>query len=356
MQVMMERTFSQDAADERCAWVAGVCETIGDDPLPVVCAYSVKTNPDERMLATVRRHGFRAEVISDDEAACAERCGFVPAQMIYNGPRPPSARTSAFGIVFADSLEALARNRSESVAELYGVRLRPAMLATSRFGVPPADDDALVRELDGGDREIGISFHARRGDFGAATWRDVCGDVVRRAQRIARESGSRVVTLDVGGGWQPDEFDREFPADGRWLAREVRAALPAVRTIVIEPGQAIATPVESIVATVLEVRRRRDGIEAIVDLGYGDWPLQNTYPHALELLRGDERLPIGRGGDRVGGSTCLEYDYVDGLRFPSDIAAGDRILVHNAGSYDRSMSFSFGRGRVSDHVPEAVEA
>jgi len=38
-----------------------------DHGIHVACAYSVKTNPEERMLATALRYGFLAETISDDE-------------------------------------------------------------------------------------------------------------------------------------------------------------------------------------------------------------------------------------------------------------------------------------------------
>lgn len=350
------RIFSQRAADERFAHVSSVARDLTDGDLRVVCAYSVKTNPDERMMATARRSGFLAEVISDDEGDWAASFGFGVEELIYNGPRPPAPRESPLGFCFADSVEAFARNTAVGIAAIPGVRLRPAMLAQSRLGIPVEQDEQLVaavRDLRCG---IGISMHARRSDYGAASWRDLCDDLLQRAVRLEREAGASIVALDVGGGWQPHEFDREFPADGRWLRARLRATLPSVRTLLIEPGQAIATPVESLVTTVLEVRRRPGRIEAVIDLGYGDWPSLHAYPHEFALARGNDWLPIGRGGDRLAGSTCLEYDIVDGLRLPNDIAPGDTLVVRNTGSYDRSMSFSFGRGRIAPSVLDEVEA
>jgi diaminopimelate decarboxylase len=350
--VMSQRIFSKRAADERFASVARVCAEIRGG-IDAVCSYSVKTNPHELMLAGARRHGFLAEVISDDEASWAERCGFAPRSLIYNGPRPPLLRREAIGIVFADSIEAFERDVAIDLAELIGIRLRPAMLRTSRFGIPVEEDDALAERLRERRAPIGISMHARRGDYAGATWRDLCEDLLRRGARLQRETGCPIVAFDVGGGWEPATFDREFAADARWLVPRLAAVLPAVERLIIEPGQAIATPVESIATTVLEVRRRPGRIEAVVDLGHGDWPSQHEYAHEFAYARGDaDWETIGSGGDRLSGSTCLEYDYIDGLRFPSGIAPGDRILVRNTGSYDRSMAFPFAHGVLSDSLAE----
>jgi diaminopimelate decarboxylase len=309
------------------------------------------------MLAAAHRHGFRAEVISDDEAAWAERCGFTPDEMIYNGPHPPARRKQRYGFVFADSLEALERARRLDLAGLAGVRLRPSMLRASRFGIPVEEDGDLIAHLRQHPATLAISMHARRGDYGTATWRDLCDDLIRRANRFQRDSGCEVVAFDTGGGWEPQQFDRDFAADARWLIDRLRTALPAVRTLIIEPGQAIATPVESIVTTVLEVRSRPGRLEAVVDLGHGDWPSQHEYEHGFAVARnGGAWLPIDAGGDRLSGNTCLEYDFIDGLRFPPDIAAGDGILVQNTGSYDRSMTFPFGRGALPANLREEVRS
>jgi diaminopimelate decarboxylase len=355
-ELMTRRIFSQRAADERFEHVARVCADLAAGNVRLAYGYSVKTNPHERMISTARRHSFLGEVISDDEAAWAEQAGYLAADLIYNGPRPPAPRHGRIGTCFADSLEAFARNVALTTAELAGVRLRPSMLTASRFGIPVDQDDELIAALRGYRAPLGVSMHARRADYAGASWRDLCDDLLRRAVRIERETSCRVIAFDVGGGWEPQQFDAEFPADGRWLVERLQDVLPGLRTLLIEPGQALATPVESILTTVLEVRRRRGRIEAVVELGYGDWPSQHAYVHEFALARGDYWVPIGRGGDRLAGSTCLEYDYVDGLRFPTDIAAGDRLLVRNTGSYDRSMGFSFGRGRLTADVLEEVEA
>jgi diaminopimelate decarboxylase len=349
---MSSRIFSPETADDRFAAVRRVCDALHAGNVCVVPAYSVKTNPDERMLTAAYRHGMLAEVISGDEVRHAERAGFAPAQLVYNGPRPPAPQRPLFGFCFADSLEALEWQLSRPVAATPGVRLRPSMLGSSRFGVPVAEDESLVAVLRRYTGPLAISMHARREDYGRATWRDVCVDILSRAARIERETGARVVAIDTGGGWEPRQFDAEFPFDGRWLVAAIHETLPAVETVLIEPGQAIATPVESLLALVIEVRRRPGRLDVVCDLGYNDWPSQNGHKHEIAIARGDRWIALGHGADRLLGATCLEYDMVEGLRFPPDVVTGDRLMVHDVGAYDTSMAFSFGRGVLGGSVPE----
>jgi diaminopimelate decarboxylase len=355
--MMTHRIFCQRTADERFAHVAGLCEAAGNARIRVTAGYSVKTNPHELMLAAARRHGFRAEVISDSEATWAEHLGFVPGSIIYNGPHSPAMRSERIGLVFADSLEAFARARRLGLAELIGIRLRPAVLRTSRFGVPVEEDDDFAAQLRECPLLLGISMHARRGDYGRATWRDLCDDLIGRGMRFERETNCEIVAFDTGGGWEPQQFDQEFASDAQWLVARLSATLPAVRTLIVEPGQAIATPVEAIVTTVIEVRRRPGRLEVVIDIGHGDWPSQHEYEHGFAVaLNGGEWRPIECGGDRLSGNTCLEYDFIDGLRFPRDVAVGDGILVRNTGSYDRSMGFPFGRGVLPESLREEVHS
>ncbi len=355
--MMTHRIFCQRTADERFAHVANLCEVAGDARICVIAAYSVKTNPHELMLAAARRHGFCAEVISDSEASWAEHRGFNPGSIIYNGPHSPASRNDQIGLVFADSLEAFARARRLGLANLIGIRLRPAMLKTSRFGIPVEEDDDVAAQLREFPSRLGVSMHVRRGDYGRATWRDLCDDLIGRGMRFERETNCEIVAFDAGGGWEPQQFDREFASDAQWLVARLRATLPAVRTLIVEPGQAIATPVEAIATTVIEVRRRPGRIEVVIDLGHGDWPSQHEYDHGFAVaLNGGEWRPIDCGGDRLSGNTCLEYDFIDGLRFPRDVAVGDGILVRNTGSYDRSMAFPFGRGVLPESLREEVHS
>jgi diaminopimelate decarboxylase len=341
------RIFRALVARERLQHVARLRDILGRPPLALAAAYSLKTNPRGELVRMAREHGFLAEAISADELAWAAHEGFTPAEMIYNGPEPlaPRAPHEQLAVALADSLEAFARNARRGVAAVNGVRLRPSMIA-SRFGVPVDEDPELLEAAAAtppGTR-LGVSFHVRREDYKGATWRDLAADVLQRAVALQAHAGRPVVAFDVGGGWTPEQFDADFQTDMRWLVDRVVDALPSCTQLVFEAGQAVCTPTEALLTTVLEVRRRRVRCEVVVDLGYSDWPEMHAYLHGLFIWRDGRWVPLGRGPDRLGGRTCLEYDLIDGLRFPTDLVAGDRLLITGAGSYDHSMAFGFAQG------------
>ncbi|HEX3550775.1 MAG TPA: hypothetical protein VHT53_10385 [Candidatus Elarobacter sp.] len=341
------RVYLPDVARERIERVARLRDVLGRPPLALVSAFSVKTNPRAELLATARACGYRAEVISADELRWARRLGFDAGAIVYNGPEPLLAAEGGeqVGLIFADSVEAFARNAGRGVALVGGARLRPSML-DSRFGVPVDDDDALAAAVARTPpaAPFAVSFHARRGDFHGASWRDVAADVLERAIALQSRTGRPIVAFDVGGGWTPEEFDAEFERDVRWLVGRIVAELPTARELIFEPGQAVCTPAEALVTRVVELRERRARREAILDAGYPEWPQMHSYVHAIFAWRDGGWRALGRGPDRLGGRTCLEYDVIDGVRFPPDLAEGDVLLIAGTGSYDRSMAFDFARG------------
>ncbi len=342
-----QRIFLPRAARERIDHVVRLREALTRPALQLSASFSFKTNPRAELLAMARQAGFFAETISREEVAWAFRNGFTPALTIHNGPQPllepPAGEPLA--VIFADSIEAFVRNRDRAASRIAGIRMRPSMLA-SRFGVPIEDEPELHEAVAAGGRHVplGISFHARREDFNGASWRDVAEDVLQRAVALERSTGARVTAFDVGGGWTPQEFDEIFEPDMTWMIERLIASLPACGQLFFEPGQAICTPTEALLTEVTEVRRRRGGQEIVVDLGYSDWPQMHEYPHQMFAWRRDRWEPVGHGPDRCGGRTCLEYDLIEGLRFPADVAVGDRLLIVDAGSYDHSMAFDFARG------------
>jgi diaminopimelate decarboxylase len=341
------RIFRAHVARERMETLAHVRDALSRPHLALIAGFSFKTNPRSELLKLARKHGFFAETISRDELEWAKHEGFPPAETIYNGPEPMLDRREGerLAYAFADSVEAFERNVQRGVAHVHGVRLRPSMIA-SRFGVPVDDDEALIAAIRRipSDMPLGVSFHARHSDFKGASWRDVAGDVLERAVALERQSGRRITAFDIGGGWKPEEFDENFQPDVRWLADRIESSLPACASLLFEPGQSLCTPTEALLTEVLEVRARGPRRDAVVDIGQPDWPEMNSYVHGVFTWRNGRWEPVGRGPDRLLGRTCLEYDVVEGLRFPKDLAPGDRLLVTDTGSYDHSMAYNFARG------------
>src|SRR3712207_767115 len=117
---------------------------LSSNQVQVVSGYSIKTNPDERLIRLALDNGFFAEAISLLEVQKALEVGFRPDQVILNGPGKwwpegmmPKEKMHA---VFCDSIADLKRvvaalGRGEMSAKTVGVRLRTPHIG-SRFGIP----------------------------------------------------------------------------------------------------------------------------------------------------------------------------------------------------------------------------
>ena len=90
-----------------------------------------------------------------------------------------------------------------------------------------------------------------------------------------------------------------------------------------------------------------DGCEVVVDASIAELPLHFFHPHRI-LYRGSDSLvlrQLGRGKTTLLGRLCMEHDIVGtDVELPREAAAGDYLIFCDAGAYDRSLSYVFGRG------------
>jgi diaminopimelate decarboxylase len=305
--------------------------------------------------------GMLAEGISAAEVRSALRTGFAPERIVLNGPAKSwsgngitGADLPALKVTFSDSWEELRELARDPRQRSVGIRLRPPGLR-SRFGVaydlPDTYERMLraVRSAPAG-RPLAIHFHMASNVVGVLDWWTLFESAVESAAEIARSTRRPVVTLDVGGGWFPDDWFSEFtPALAKRL-KGARTVLPELGEVILEPGKALTQPVHALVVRVLQIRANRGsgpgGREVVVDGAISDLPEAHSYPHRV-LVEDPSRgwRPVNRGSDRLLGRICMEHDVLArDLRLPTDIAEGDTLVLADAGAYDRSMSYAFGRG------------
>lgn len=324
--------------------------------------YSVKTNPHPSLLALAEASGMFAEVISRAELRSALAAGFAPDRVILNGPAQqwPDEPLPDGGVMaaFADSPQAFARwlQGGAPRARYLGIRLRPVTLEGSRFGSGLASPRRfgevvrLLRELPP-EQEVGLHFHFASDVLGPARWFQVYEGVTHWARAIEQGAGRAVRCLDVGGGWFPDDFDREMLPRLGALVDAAAALLPGLERFFVEPGKAIAQPSMALATTVLEVRRDGDGVaEVVVDAAVSDLPMAPFYPHRVYGRGGDGGwTALGGGRDRLLGRICMETDILaSDLALPDGLRPGDRLVIGDAGAYDASMAYNFGRGVLDD--------
>jgi diaminopimelate decarboxylase len=340
---------------------AKVANSLTTPATRVVNAYSMKTNPDERLVKLAYESGFLAEAISLLEVQKALSVGFKPEQVILNGPGKwwPEGMLpkSPLHAVFCDSIADLKRvvasmERGELQSKIVGVRLRTPNIA-SRFGIPvntPEDFKKLVNAIAllPRDSTFGVHFHMASSNVGVRQWWHLYESMLRWCRSIEKLTGRDIECLDVGGGWFPDDWHGD--ADDQFATAVARARdfLPNVKQIVSEPGKAMAQPSMALAMRVLEIQEAEgETEEAVVDGSIAELPMHFFQPH--RILRQDARTgawePLRRGKTHLLGRLCMEHDIVaSNVELPEGVQAGDVLVFCDAGAYDRSMSYVFGRG------------
>jgi diaminopimelate decarboxylase len=326
--------------------------------IPLVIAYSIKTNPLPDLLDLVRDAGMWAEAISQHEATHALSRGFPSEHIVLNGPAkwwPSPVKVPRFGAVFCDSIEELRlvrqrEFREQARADYLGVRLRPATVA-SRFGISihrPEVFREVVRALKGLPRNqgIGFHFHVASSLVGVRTWHYLADHFIVAAALLMDRIGPRPLTVSFGGGWHPDEWTLFIRDHLRPLLGRCRHELPTLRRVILEPGKALAQPSMGLVVRVLEVRPRSGYTEIVADGSVAELPDARSHPHRILSLAPSGKPQVwGHGGDRILGRLCMEFDVLaDAVRLPRGLKAGDCLAILDAGAYDASMAYTFGRG------------
>lgn len=340
---------------------AKLAHRVSTPEMQVINGYSIKTNPDARLIKLALDSGFYAEAISLLEVQKALAVGFKPAQVILNGPGKwwPAGLLPKEPIhaVFCDSIADLNRVTAaaatgELQSKVFGVRLRTPHI-TSRFGIPlntPEEFRALIDSVGllPRDSTFGVHFHMASSNIGVRQWWHLYQSMLRWCSSIEKLTGRQIEVLDIGGGWFPDDWHEGREDDFTKAVKHAKATLPHVRQIISEPGKALAQPSMALAMRLLEIQEISDETtEAVVDGSIAELPMYFFYPH--RILRRDnatgELQPLKRGKTRLMGRLCMEHDEVaSNVELPEGTQPGDVLIFCDAGGYDRSMSYVFGRG------------
>lgn len=324
----------------------------------VYLAYSMKANPHPGLLQLVLEHQFLVEVINELELNYALSCGFPPERIILNGPAQlwpsASALTAPLCGVFADSVQQLGvLINGNARAGYVGVRLRPVGRG-SRFGVDVGEFNRyreLVELLRHSDLPaLGIHFHIQSDVIGIGAWWEIYESMLYWARSLQNAVGQEIRCLDIGGGWFPEDFFKELLPRLPETVKKAQGVLPGLQRFVVEPGKALVQPCMALVTRVLEARRVSDTegkLEVVVDGANSELPLASTYPHRILAFNRQTKslAALPDGEDRIVGRHCMEGDILSpGATLPVNLIKKDVFVFCDAGAYDRSMSYEFGKG------------
>ncbi|MCX5210023.1 diaminopimelate decarboxylase [Kitasatospora sp. NBC_00240] len=343
------------------------------DGVEVLHAFAAKANCLVPVLERLRRLGMGCEVAGPGELAQALAAGFDPGRIVLDSPaktRGELRRALDLGIaVNADSFQELDRidgilagRRSSS---RLGVRVNPQVgggsiagtstaTATSKFGVPLADDGSAERLLRAyRDRPWLTWVHVHVGSQGCPP--ELVAEGIARAvefaEEVDRRLGRRQVTgIDIGGGL-PVDFGSDDTAPGfdAYVAL-LRARVPALfggrYRLVTEFGRSLLAK-NGFTAAYVEYTKTAGGRRiAITHAGVQvaartvflpeAWPLRISAHDGTGAAKGGPPVP-----QDVAGPCCFAGDLVARARPMPLLEPGDLVALLDTGAYYASNPFGY---------------
>ncbi|MEJ0091288.1 MAG: hypothetical protein WDM80_16275 [Limisphaerales bacterium] len=350
---------------------------------------SLKTQPVRPLLRWWREQGRPIEVVSEFELRAALAEGFVPDNILVNGPAkhhwlpkfgaPPHPAPSPGGGeggrrpgegMSGTSLRNLSVN-FDSPAELVallplakklnwrlGIRILTAEESDpenpqfpTQFGFKPAEAVAALKKLMRAKVRIEtVQFHLRSNIPSVQTYERAIAEVAE----ICRAAKFCPLHLDIGGGLPVSRvlsragkvLNGEFGL--RSFARRLRQSMklfPGLREVWLENGRFVSTASGVLVVKILDVKERRGLRQLICDGGRTLNALTSLWEqHALLTLperRGEETLTA------VCGPTCMAFDQLARVPLPRSLQAGDHLVWLDAGAYHLPWETRFSHGHAA---------
>jgi diaminopimelate decarboxylase len=370
----------------------------------VKLCYASKANSNMAVLAAVRSAGGDIEVNSGGELFKAQKVGFRPDQMIFNGvsKTDEEIRAAISCEIMAINIDSLYElDQVARVARAIGKRANIALrivpeivtrshiglqtgLLSSKFGLSPSEiDEAFARALDARDaiNFAGVHIHIGSQTPDAEPYARSFAEMWRLVVALYRKTGHRLSHINIGGGLPVDYLPATPMAEAigqrertmlsaRLDAGDVmRAAFDEAKiadepamledlTIVLEPGRRIIGDAGLMLTRVCNIKRREETGDTwlLTDAGYSlmlSSALYKWYYHLVSVTRAAEPhlSPF-----KVAGPLCdsgdVFFDLDKGTRLPNyrllpeATAVGDALALLNTGAYTLDQASQYnGRPR-----------
>lgn len=315
-----------------------------------VLGYSVKTNSLPWVLSSIKENGGFAEVVSDEEYDLALLSGFLPDEIIFNGPVKGKEKF-LFAIEYGSYVNIDSENELRWLEE-YG---KPAKNPGIRVNIPPevfasedieymdqgfrfgfsvengALQDALTRisrvqEI----KTIGIHLHCNSITRSKEVYRSIAKYVVMLVNKYDLEPRY----IDIGGGFFGGVPGKTSIQEYFEIISEELRRTPLTRnsTLIAEPGSAIIGSVVDLHTTVLDVKDTNkarivttDGCRIHID---PQW-FRTRYLYSLRT----DSVETFEGKQIVCGYTCMDHDRIMEIENEKKLEVGDEIVYHRVGAY-----------------------
>lgn len=329
-------------------------------------AYAVKANGNLAVLKVVAGAGAGADTVSGGEIRRALAAGLTPDRIIFSGVGKtdaeldlalslPGLQINVESTIEMQRLEA--RSRAVGAKPLVCLRINPdvaagthAKIATGKaedkFGLPVAEAMDLYAEAQtrGAVQMMGLAVHIGS-QIGTLEPFDRAYGRLAELTAALRGQGLQVQRLDLGGGlgvaYGEGEGEAGLPSPDQLgaLARRHLGGLDV--EVSVEPGRAIAANAGVLLARVIQVNERRDGLRFLVlDAAMNDLIRPTLYEAYHDIRPVSPRRGPGQAYEVVG-PVCESGDtFARGRRLPP-LQAGDLVAFMGAGAYGAAMASEY---------------
>jgi diaminopimelate decarboxylase len=334
-------------------------------------AYALKANPNAAVLATLKRCGLGADVVSGGELKRALAAGIPPEGIVFSGVgKTREEMELACGVgIFQFNLE------SEPEAEMLStVAQALGCKAPVAFRINPDVDAGTHAKISTGKAEnkFGITENRALTAYARAAalpGLNVQGIAVHIGSQLTsldplehaftkigalivklREAGCDIRIADLGGGlgvpYDPGQPPPPSPsAYGEMVARVTKDW--AVR-LVFEPGRVIVGNAGALVTRVVRVKEGAGDPFVIVDAGMNDLMRPSLYDAWHEIRAVSPRG--SRIGANVVGPVCESGDTFATGREMDEVEAGDLVAFMTSGAYAATMASTYNSRPLTPEV------
>lgn len=334
--------------------------------------YSMKANPDQRIVRFLADQADGIEVASIGEAQAALECGCAPENIIFAGPAKLESELRAaiklgIGEIHAESLTELERlekigrelNRHIKVCirinpaeQNQGGAMRMGGLAAP-FGIDEEEVPAVLKVTQSLPHIAvqGIHLFAGTQILDAATLLDQYDRFVELAVDVGQLLNLPLKSIDFGGGLGVPYFANEKELDldkiragiGRVINKAQKEPVTRDARLMIEPGRFLTAESGIYVSRVVDVKRSRGTQFVILDGGMNHHLAASG--NLGQVIK--RNFPIACV-NKLGQDHDHEYEIVGPLCTPLDrlgrkaklppIGVGDLVGIFCSGAYGRSAS------------------
>lgn len=322
--------------------------------------YAVKANDHLAVLGLFAREGAGADVVSEGEFRRALAAEIPAERIVYSGVGKSARELEAalaagiaqINVESAEELDLLSDiaariGRTARIA----LRVNPdidagthAKISTGRaqdkFGIAYEEAAALFRRAETlpGIAPRALAVHIGSQILNVAPYRAAYARIADLVRDL-RASGSRIDTVDCGGGLGIG-YAGEPEGDPAALAGAIRATLgPLDLRIMVEPGRWLVGPAGVLLASVLLVKREGGTRFLVLDAAMNDLvrpAMYDAYHGIVPVSQVDALAPVSPAD--IVGPICETGDTFARERPFPEVSPNARVAILDAGAYGAVMS------------------